>query len=599
MFKGSRPRRAARFLPRSARAPAVEAARWTVEKLVGQFASKEMLLPEMQRGYVWTPEKARALIDSLYKDYPSGSMLLWEARPWTRGPDGRGDGGAYLLLDGQQRLTSLYAIITGAPVRTRRGGAVQESRIEVFFNMDHPDFPIDPDTEEADDRSGHSLFRLKSPAVAGSPRWIDVTRLFREGESAVLAEKAEPGDPNRQKYLERLSALRNRLTTYFYPVQILDRDMPYAQVADVFVRVNSHGSGTRKSDLALAQVTSRWRGSMGLFARLSEECSEKGYDLDEGFVLKCLMSVAAGKSGLGGVGSTPINQIRESWEKTRASLLFAIGFLKNAGVETAEILPAKLPIIPMVCMAAKHDCRFPSSMERPITRWFYAAVMRGRYSGGSAALDEDLGLIKKLRAARGTDGGKHPPSVRQARDRGRGSRRKRRKEPVPLHDVRARAQRRREGLEFWTAHRRGRRTAVRPGVRSRRAQSLAGGKARRRKGTLALVGRRQHGVRRRARRPRTPQARRTPQGRRADRGRRRARRAVCAHGSGAVAARKVRVFSAAQKAGDRLVHQRSDGVAGGAVAPGFAGGPRARGFGPTLATMKYRNPSLPQRWPRR
>lgn len=394
MFKGSRPRRAARFLPRSARAPAVEAARWTVEKLVGQFASKEMLLPEMQRGYVWTPEKARALIDSLYKDYPSGSMLLWEARPWTRGPDGRGDGGAYLLLDGQQRLTSLYAIITGAPVRTRRGGAVQESRIEVFFNMDHPDFPIDPDTEEADDRSGHSVFRLKSPAVAGSPRWIDVTRLFREGESAVLAEKAEPGDPNRQKYLERLSALRNRLTTYFYPVQILDRDMPYAQVADVFVRVNSHGSGTRKSDLALAQVTSRWRGSMGLFARLSEECSEKGYDLDEGFVLKCLMSVAAGKSGLGGVGSTPINQIRESWEKTRASLLFAIGFLKNAGVETAEILPAKLPIIPMVCMAAKHDCRFPSSMERPITRWFYAAVMRGRYSGGSAALDEDLGLIK-------------------------------------------------------------------------------------------------------------------------------------------------------------------------------------------------------------
>ena len=90
----------------------MEVASWTVEKLVGQFASKEMRLPEMQRGHVWTPEKARALIDSLYRDYPSGSMLLWEARPRTRGPDGRGDGGAYLFLDGQQRLTSLSAVIT-------------------------------------------------------------------------------------------------------------------------------------------------------------------------------------------------------------------------------------------------------------------------------------------------------------------------------------------------------------------------------------------------------------------------------------------------------------------------------------------------------
>lgn len=372
----------------------METASWTVGKLVDQIASKEILMPEARGGRVWTPEKARALIDSVYRGYPSGSVLLWEADPQTRDAGGRGNGGAYLLLDGQQRLASLYAVITGAPARTRRNNAVRESKIEVFFNMDHADRTGDPDAGEQD--SGREAFRLKSPAVAGSSRWIDVTRLFREGQSAVLSEKTGPDDPNYQKYLDRLNALRGRLATYFYPVQILDRSVPYAGAADVFVRVNSQGAKMRRSDLALAQITSRWSGSAELFAGLSEECGEKGYDLDGEFLVRCLMSVATGKSGLNDVGGTPINRIQRSWEKTRASLLFVIGFLKNAGVENANIPPAKFPIMPMVCIAARYGCRFPASVEGAITEWLRAALARGRYSGGSAeaALDEDLRMAR-------------------------------------------------------------------------------------------------------------------------------------------------------------------------------------------------------------
>ena len=387
----------------------MEVTNWTVEKLVDQFVNKEIRLPEIQRRYVWTPEKVRALIDSLYKDYPSGSILLWKTDdpPETRDAavaTGGGDAGqgSYLLLDGQQRLTSLSAVIRGVAVKARKNRTVQDTKIEICFNIDHPDNLIDSDTagEDLDDENGddeHTVFKLKSPAVAGDPLWIDVTRLFDKGPVSVLAENVDPGDPNYQKYLARLSALHNKLTTYFYPVQILDRNISYAEVADIFVRINSQGTKLRKSDLALAQVTSRWKGSMELFSALSAECGEKGYDLDEGFLIKCLMSVSTGQSRFKNISNTPIRQIQDSWEKTKMSLHFVIDFLKNnAGVETTDILPVRFLIIPMVCIAVKHDCHFPPALERMITRWFYAALMWGRYSRGSTetVLDEDLGLIR-------------------------------------------------------------------------------------------------------------------------------------------------------------------------------------------------------------
>ena len=373
----------------------METTRWSVEKLVKQFG-KEIRIPEIQRKYVWTREKARALIDSLYKDYPSGSMLLWKAGgPETRGAAaGRESaGGQYLLLDGQQRLASLHAIITGAPARGRAGGAARGSKIEIRFDMDHPDFPIEPDTADLDEGGGeHAVFKLKSPC--DGPHWIDVTRLFKEGPTAVLAENSDLRDPRFQKRLRRLNTLYSKLVTYSYPVQILEGS--YAEAADAFVRINSQGSSMRKSDLALAQVTSRWKGSMELFSALSEKCREKGRRLDEGFVIRCLMAVATGRSGPERVGPAHMKQIRKSWEKTEASLMFVIDFLDNACAKTARSAQSRLPLIPLVCIAAKHDCRFPPALEESAAGWFCEALASGRYSKRSAeaALGEDLRLIR-------------------------------------------------------------------------------------------------------------------------------------------------------------------------------------------------------------
>lgn len=97
----------------------------TVEELVSMIERGELRLPEMQRRYVWKSTRVRDLLDSLYRGYPSGAILLWDSsgdvplQDMAVSQEMNPFQSTRLLLDGQQRLTSLSAVIRGAPVKVR------------------------------------------------------------------------------------------------------------------------------------------------------------------------------------------------------------------------------------------------------------------------------------------------------------------------------------------------------------------------------------------------------------------------------------------------------------------------------------------------
>ena len=385
----------------------VESTNWPISKLVQKFLDGEIKLPEMQRKYVWKREKVRALVDSIYKEYPSGSILLWETDeiPETRDAaiEGKEDyqlSTTLLLLDGQQRLTSLATILTGTPIKIKVGGTTKKIPIEVYFNMNHPENyqDYDADSDDNDEDENHLIFQLKSKKIQNKSNWISVTELFTKGVASALMEKVLPTDPNFRKYSDRLTSLFTKKDSYVYPVQILDKKKSYAEVTDVFVRVNSAGTKLRTADLALAQVTSRWIGAMELFSKVVSDCQESKYDLDEGFLIKCLVSVSTGQNKFTILNKIPIAQLKEDWEETKKGLRWAINFLKEtAKIETSEILPSPFLLIPIVCLAVNNKYKFSELLERQVLRWFYAAAMWGRYSRGATegTLDEDLSIIKK------------------------------------------------------------------------------------------------------------------------------------------------------------------------------------------------------------
>ena len=378
----------------------------SIKSLIDQFMGGDIQLPEIQREYVWSREKACALIDSIYKGYPSGSILLWRtdmagATRRTAATDADDSiAPSHLLLDGQQRLTSLAAVMKGTPVVMKVRGSVVEAPIEIYFNMDHPDTTIEPDdTDEGSDYAGDDsrIFQLKSRSVESDRRWIPVTSVFRLGPGKALLESGVRGDdPDFPRYLDRLTTLYGKAESYMYPVQILGREIPDGQVADIFVRLNLQGTTLRKADLALALVTSRWKGAMGLFSAMAGECRQKRFDLDERFLIKCLVSVSTGQNKFKNIGRIPVPKLKADWERTKRGLRFAIDFFKkNAKIETSDVLPSPYLLIPVACLAVKSGYRLPGGTERRMLRWVYAALMWGRYSGSTETkLDEDLLAIR-------------------------------------------------------------------------------------------------------------------------------------------------------------------------------------------------------------
>ena len=113
----------------------------SVRELVDKVRHGDLLLPEMQRRYVWTSTRVRDLLDSLYRGYPSGTILVWETDDHieTRGLSVEATADPtisrkLLLLDGQQRITSLAAVLSGEPVMVRS----RKRAIEILFNLEHP-----------------------------------------------------------------------------------------------------------------------------------------------------------------------------------------------------------------------------------------------------------------------------------------------------------------------------------------------------------------------------------------------------------------------------------------------------------------------------
>jgi len=210
-----------------------------IQSLVADIRDGKLLLPEMQRRYVWKSTQIRDLFDSLYHEYPSGQLLVWETddlpAAGNRGASIQGitteDRHPQLLLDGQQRLTSLAAIMLGRDLLVRDA----PKPIDIAFNVY---------TEK---------FEVAGPRQRGQTGWISLVKFFTGGiTSAFIDLKLDYNAPETKDILDHLNKLEN-IKKYKYRVNVLER-LSYAEVTHIFVRTNSGGTTLSYADLALAQV---------------------------------------------------------------------------------------------------------------------------------------------------------------------------------------------------------------------------------------------------------------------------------------------------------------------------------------------------------
>lgn len=223
---------------------------YTLTHLIEDIKHGNIALPDIQRPFVWSAAKTRDLFDSLYRGYPVGTLMFWEtgAEVGTRQVGGGlGDRVAKLLIvDGQQRLTSLFAVLTGSAVLTKD---FEERRIRLGF------------------RPSDETFEVTDAAIERDPEFVpDITALWGEGYKSTVrkflhglsaSRGAELDDAEQDRLEERVDRVRD-LRDFRFQVIELGTNANEEQVADIFVRINSEGVQLNQSDFILTLMSVHW-----------------------------------------------------------------------------------------------------------------------------------------------------------------------------------------------------------------------------------------------------------------------------------------------------------------------------------------------------
>lgn len=395
----------------------------SVSQLVAQIEKGYIQKPEMQREYVWKSTRVRDLLDSLYRNYPSGTILLWEAdnevptSEFAIKTEKSSTSRPLLLLDGQQRLTSLSSVLRGEPVIVRDGRSLK--RIDILFNLEHPDelstftdiddapgntTDADDDLDDEEKAELQQLFSqftfiVSNAQLAANKNWVNVSDVFKSHSDAEFMKKAgitSLDDPLYAKYSNRLQKLRG-ITDYVYRLDILEPTLSYEEVTEIFIRVNSLGVKLRSADLALAQITAKWRNSLVEFQDFQQTTSEQqGFFFDLGFFVRGLVICATGQSRFKTLGSISLEDLQSGWRDSKLSITFALNFLKsNLKIDSPALLTSPFIVFAIAYWGLKRNFKVSQVEAETMRRWVLISNTKSRYSqSAETLLDQDLSVLR-------------------------------------------------------------------------------------------------------------------------------------------------------------------------------------------------------------
>lgn len=392
---GNAAKRGLRFLCRGASASRESPKRnrpvtLSIRRIIEQVINGQLRIPTFQRGFVWEPAAVAALMDSIFKGYPIGQVLLWRTRETLSvekqiGPfnlfDKTPDYPVDYVLDGQQRITSLFGVFQN---EVEPEGETES--FDIFFDLQSRDdfqetqfFAIPPA-----DAAGHQYFPLKT--------LFDVTE-YRRATSSLDASTAE-----------RVDKLQAIFKEYTLPLQILETE-DKAKVAIVFERINRKGVPLDTLQLLTAWT---WRDDFDLqnrFASLKNQLEPFGFEEvgeTTNLLLRCIGAILRQDTSIDNLINTSGSEIRASFQKIENGVMGAIDFLKqNLYVQKLSNLPFETLLVPLsyyFAAAEASEIGYDSKQRQALIRWFWYACFTRRYSAGTIdKMNTDIAAFEELK----------------------------------------------------------------------------------------------------------------------------------------------------------------------------------------------------------
>lgn len=362
-----------------------------ISTILEKIDENQLFVPAFQREYVWKRDDAKQLIDSLIKEYPTGTMLTWETAnpPELKGPYkyDKKQGAVRILLDGQQRITTLYMLITGEIppyytlpeiINDTRGLYVNVENLELSYYM--------------------------KTRMENNPSWQNITDVFRGKVSAfdLQALYAANGRTLSMEELKKLNdniAAITRIRDREFPEQTIPVKANIREAIDIFYKVNASGVALTDAELALAQISGYWPQARDIFKAKLAELEKNGFVLSLDFVvyvlLGCLHHMGSDMRKLHDESNN--EKLREAWDRLDKQVLDYVANLMrtNAYVDHTAEINSPYALVPIIVYCFNKKGKHLTDSEiRKMIKWFYYSQIRYRYiSQLPQKLDKDLRTI--------------------------------------------------------------------------------------------------------------------------------------------------------------------------------------------------------------
>jgi hypothetical protein len=395
---------------------------YSLAKLLHDIEFGDIGLPDIQRPFVWSSARVRDLFDSMYKGFPVGYLLFWanDELVGTKqiGTDGKQHRVPRLLIvDGQQRLTSLYAVLRGKEVFN---SDYRAQRIQIAFRPRDGRFEV---ADAAIKRDPEFIADLSSLFSGGTSFSVINSFLEKLGQSRhVEAEERELVAEN----IDRVFDLQNYPFTAMEVSSVVDEE----QVADIFVRINSEGVKLNQADFILTLLSVFWdegRAELEAFSRASRQPSlaqaspyNHHIQPDPDQLLRVAVAVGFKRGRLKSVyqvlrGKDPETELfspelrDQQFDRLRVAQGQVLNltswheFLKSlmaAGYRSGQIISSENSLLYSYAfyLIGKHEYGLePFRLRRLMARWFFMASLTGRYtSSPETIMDQDLARLRAV-----------------------------------------------------------------------------------------------------------------------------------------------------------------------------------------------------------
>lgn len=364
-----------------------------INQILDKIDDNQLFIPSFQREYVWKRADAKNLISSLIKKYPTGTMLTWET---NSPPELKGSwiydsmqGAVKIILDGQQRITTLYMLIKGT---------IPPYYIESEILNDPRGLYVNIKTLELE-------YFIKNK-MENNPYWINVTDIFQKNvrERDVIRKLEEGGATVTREEEDVISDNFQSISSipdFEFVEQIIPVKANLKEAIDIFYIVNASGINLTDAELALAQISGYWPQAREEFKKKLAELEEHGFVFNLDFIIYCLLGILHSKgSEMVKLHSENNNDnLRAAWKKLNENVLdYVVNILRtHAYVDHTKEINSRYAIVPIVVYVFNKERSVLSEEEiKKVVKWFYYSQIRQRYiSQLPQKLDKDISVVVK------------------------------------------------------------------------------------------------------------------------------------------------------------------------------------------------------------